>query len=331
MMSSTQRYRILVLMFSLFAFVQMSQAQRFALFAPEIKTDCPSVVYDFLERYLFEIDSLQRKGVNVDQRLRDDKVVFVTGSAASARKITADMAFAVNKTDSKYYEVSWTDSLGNIVLDLAFPMQYELLLGKPKVDIEKEFESALTDSCVYAPLMFNADSLTSVEDSCLSSIPAHHYYVESLNNATYYRMVQDSVGMRYVPVFCDSDKWHSAANLFQGYIDSIAGYTLYVEQNLYGFKKVQYSVTLQQWLAYCQSMKLNVYFAVEEERKDGLKALLVAQSQDLGFNHMMSLIIPDNFVTNRKSVFKATLNAYIPTQNVKDLYQKYVDKPKKRI
>ena len=78
-------------------------------------------------------------------------------------------------------------------------------------------------------------------------------------------------------------------------------------------------------------MKLDVYFAVEEEHEDGLRALLIAHSRDLGFNHMMSLLIPDNFVQKRNAILKATLNAYIPTQNVKDLYQQYVAKPKKKI
>ena len=78
-------------------------------------------------------------------------------------------------------------------------------------------------------------------------------------------------------------------------------------------------------------MKMNLYFAIEEEREDVLKALLIAQNPDLGFNHMLSFIIPNNFVNDKKTVFKVVLNAYIPTQNVKDLYQQYVDKPKKRI
>lgn len=76
---------------------------------------------------------------------------------------------------------------------------------------------------------------------------------------------------------------------------------------------------------------MTTYVAVEEERKDGLKLLLIAQCRDLGFNHMLSIIVPWNFVDNRKSVLKAQLNAYIPTNNVKDLYQQYKQKPKKKI
>ncbi|MBP5628529.1 MAG: hypothetical protein J6X27_01640 [Bacteroidaceae bacterium] len=310
--------------------VQICSAQKFVLFPPEMKTAYPSVVYDFLERYLFEIDSLQKKHIAVDQRLRDDKVLFVTGNASSATHITQEMTFTISKTEDKFYEVSWSDTLGNVVLDLAFPMQYELLLGQPKVDIEKTFNTTLAESSLYNCYLVDRQYLHEQPDSIYTNQNVQYLYVESFNDATYYRLSQtDSL----LPIFDDSDKWRSAANLFQSCLDStcIAGYTLYIEQNLYGLAKKQYSIPLWQWLAYCQAMKLKVYFAIEEEREDGLKALLIAQSKDLGFNHMLSIIIPDNFVSNPRSVFKATLNAYIPTHNVKDLYQQYIKKPKKKI
>ena len=319
--------RLLFMLLGLGLLTQITEAQRFDLFDPQLKTEYPSVVYDFLERYLYEIDSLQSRGIYVDQRLRDDKVLFVEGNASSARKITHDMIFSISKTDNKFYEVSWADTLGNVVLDLAFPMQYELLLGKPKVDIEKEFSIQMAEQKSFSPRQISTDSLLQT-DSTLMTHPVQHYYVESLNDAVYFRKgVADTLSL----IYDDADRWHSACNLFQGCIDKVDGYTLYVEQNLYGFNKKSFTLPLWQWLAYCQAMKLNIYFGIEEEREDGLKALLIAQSADLGFNHMMSVIIPDNFVSNPQSVIKATLNAYIPTQNVKDLYQQYVSKPKKRI
>ena len=39
----------------------------------------------------------------------------------------------------------------------------------------------------------------------------------------------------------------------------------------------------------------------------------------------------DDFITNKNCVIKATLNAYVPTQNVAELYKQYVEKPKKKI
>ena len=318
----------ITLLLGLFVSIQTSQAQRFTLFPMDLKTEHPSVVYDFLETYLYEIDSLQSKGVNIDQRLRDDKVVFIKGSASTARGVVPGMAFNINKNNEKFYEVFWTNTQGNVILDLAFPMHYELLLGKPKIELEKDLESSLTNVCQYKPYDTKIGRLILQKDGCLMTDPVSNYYVETLNTATYYSITESG---DTIPVFTDNDKWHSAANLFHGMITDITDYTLDIEQNLYGFKKKKYRVSLQQWLSYCQSMKMNIYFAIEEEREDALKALLIAQNLDLGFNHMLSFIIPNNFVNDKKTVFKVVLNAYIPTQNVKDLYQQYVDKPKKRI
>lgn len=327
-MCRLQVRQIIAISLCLFSMVKTSQAQRFVLFDTEVKTECPSAVYDFLERYLYEIDSLQRRGEPVNQRLRDDKVFFLTGSASSARKVSKEMPFSVRKTEDMYYETVWTDTLGNVVLDLAFPMQYELLLGKPKAEIELDFKTLLAEDFHYEVQHLSGEEIKLQNDSVLMSNPVSNYYVESLNTATYYSM--SSAGDT-IPIFSDSDKWHSAANLFQGFIDNVSDYCLYIEQNTYGFNKLRYRIPLQNWLGYCQSMQLKTYFAVEEEREDGLKGLLIAQSQDLGFNHMMSVIIPDDFVTNKKATIKVILNAYIPTQNVKNLYQQYVDKPKKKI
>lgn len=302
--------------------------QSYSLFADEYKQKYPSVVYDFLERYLYEIDSLVKKGEPVSQRLKDDKVIFFEGVPSMASSLSPLTAFSIKATDDKYYQVVWTDSSGSVILNIAFPIQYELLLGKPKVQIEKEMKEYLRNFRDYVPVSVDAEELKMSADSIWVTMPTNHYYIESLNTSRYYKRV-DTAG--YVPIFDSSDRWHSAANLFHGVIDSVDEYRLYVEQNLYGYQKTHYMLPLSQWLAYCQAMKFDVYFAVEEEREDGLKALLIAHSRDLNFNHVLSIIIPEDFVCKSNTVFKVVMNAYIPTHNVKDLYQQYVTKPKKKI
>ena len=42
-------------------------------------------------------------------------------------------------------------------------------------------------------------------------------------------------------------------------------------------------------------------------------------------------MIPFDFITNKNCVIKASLNAYVPTQNVAELYKQYVEKPKKKL
>ena len=76
---------------------------------------------------------------------------------------------------------------------------------------------------------------------------------------------------------------------------------------------------------------MNIFFAVEEEREDGILAIVVAQCKELGFNHLLSVVIPDKFVNDQNAVLKVRLTPYIPTHNVKTLYQQETENHKKVI
>ena len=309
--------------------LQVVDAQSFSLFASELKQEYPSVVYDFLERYLYELDSLQRKGIDTRQRIADDKVFFFEGSPNSVNEISADMVFSVKTLEGKSYEVAWTDSIGNIILGLYFPMQYELILGKSKNVIETELKSEIIQSAnIVRRDNYTDEDFERLPNGYYVSKYNTYYYLKDLNTATYY--TKDSLGI-YSPLFNDSEKLYSAANLFQGSINEVTEYKLFIKQNLYGFKYDYFTIPLEKWLCYCNEMKLKIFFAVEEECEDGIKALVIAQSLDMGFNHVLSLIIPFDFIINKNSVIKASLNAYVPTQNVAELYKQYVEKPKIQI
>ena len=96
---------------------------------------------------------------------------------------------------------------------------------------------------------------------------------------------------------------------------------MYVEQSVYGLKTISYTISLKQWLSYCAEWGLKVFFAVEEQREDGLLTLIIAQSKELGFNHMLSVVIPDKFITDTKAVMKVRMTPYIPIHNIKNLFQ----------
>lgn len=296
----------------------------YKLFDTNFKRDYPSAVYDFAERYLLELECIPSELLR-RERLQEDKVSILNGSLANVKKITPRTMFNINHTNDFFFEISWTED-SRTLLSMQFPTDYELILGMPKVEIEKKFKSIVlgTKQKERHPAEYEYELL---QDSIYQSAPTENYYIKNLNTATYY-IRQDSTS--YMPIYSNEYKCYSAANLFQDLIAD-KDYRLHLEQNVYGFNTVTFSIPLEQWLNYCRANSMTIYFAIEEEREDGLKALLIAQSHDLGFNHMMSIIIPDNFVDKPNATLKATLNAFIPTQNVKELYQKITKKPKKKI
>ena len=91
-MHKTRLFSLLVI--SLFIHCR-AWTQTFALFDNGLKEEYPSVVYDFLERYLYEIDSLSKAGEPVVQRMLDDKVSIVEGNLAAVYSITPHTAFRI--------------------------------------------------------------------------------------------------------------------------------------------------------------------------------------------------------------------------------------------
>lgn len=295
------------------------------LFDDVVKKESPAYVCDFLEHYLYKVSKSQR-GYDFYQRLADDKVVIRDGSLDNIQKLSPGTPFSLTRYEDKGYNVCWKDTLGRVLLDMQFPLQFELILRKTKAEIEPDIKVDLESSPSVFLTVMPDSVLKEADNDMLVPVNITHYYLEDLNTASYYWRKNDEV----IPVFTSDYKVESAANLFLGYVDGIEDYRLHIEQTLYGFKKTSYNIKLGQWLNYCLANHLTVYFGIEEERKDGLKALLIAQNKDLGYNHVLSIIMPDNFVKKKSSVFKVTLNAYIPTNNVKDLYKQDVLKGEKK-
>ena len=299
-----------------------SPAQQLKLFGDGIRSisSRPQIMMmDFMERYF---PSVMAKGQAAMQtRMADDKVFFRKGRPQDLYQVADTMPVTFSLMD-KYYEVSWAKDEKPFIT-VVFPAQYDLIMGMQQEEAQHRLKEAICASEVRTQPPFIPKNMQEAGDGIYVS-ERGHFELESLKDATYYRRKGDI----YVALFENTHKDCSAFNLFHGLVND-AGYRLYVEQSVYGMKTISYSIMLSQWLDYCSSMKLKVFFAIEEEREDGLLAIVLAHSKELGFNHMLSVVIPDNFVDNPNAVLKARLTSYIPTHNLKNLYQQETQNKKR--
>ena len=292
-----------------------ASSQGLKMFNPEMKASVPktqAVVMDFLERYFEELPNT--KNTSKETKMADDKVYFRKGKLSDLSQICDTIPFSISLLD-RYYEVNWMKADEPFVT-IVFPAQYDLLLGVQKDEALKQFK----DAVIAAPQRTGSIVVPSVLE-CLSDslfqTKGDTLELASLSDALYYNKVREE----YHPVFNNEYLAYSAANLFHGLIPD-ANYRMYVEQSVYGMTTINYTISLSQWLNYCAEWGLKVYFAVEEEREDGILALVIAQSKELGYHHLLSVVIPDKFVTDQNAVLKVRMTPYIPVHNVKDLYQK---------
>lgn len=290
-------------------------AQRLKLFTPEQRNlvgKTHGIVMDFLERYFYELP--QQSHTTVSRKMADDKVYFRNGSLSDLKQIADTMPLSIKYT-YRYYEVEWK-SQDKPFVTIVFPAQYDLLLGMQQEEAQRKFKETITAAPRRVISPFAPHGGQVIADSIYFQ-KTSYLELESCNDAIYYNKVKTGCQ----PYFNAAHLDYSVANLFHGLIDK-ADYRMYVEQSVYGLKTINYTISLRQWLDYCAEWGMNIYFGVEEQREDSLLALVIAENNELGFNHMLSVVVPDKLVTDKNAVLKVRLTPYIPTHNVKNLFQK---------
>jgi len=297
----------------LMAYATSFSAQNVKFFSSEQRQAAgklQTIVMDFLERYAAQHQGLD--AITLKTRLADDKVFFRRGSIADLSQVNDTMPFSINLND-RYYEVGWMKDQRPFVT-IAFPAQYDLLLGMKQDEAQQRFREFLTDSLQRKGKPELPHSYALTKDSVLK-YQSERFELEDMTNAVYYHL-DDSL-----PVYDKAHLEYAAANLLLGHIAD-THHRLYIEQSVYGMKSINYFITLEEWLNYCAAWNLKLFFGIEEHRQDGIIAIVIAQSRELGFNHLMSVVIPDKFTADRNCILKARLTPYIPIHNVKELFSK---------
>ena len=271
---------------------------------------------EFVDRYF--VDLLLQKDVTIERKMMDDKVYFRQGALHDLRQITDTVPFTLDLHD-RYYEVKWLRQ-GQPFVCLVFPAEYSLLLGMN----QEQAQQSLRDYILAAKATQATPSPSGpwrLLQGNIFRLQTDTLLLASLTNATYYYNKKR-------PVFDADHPALSAANLFAGLLPE-HDFTLQVEQSVYGLRTMQYELSLSQWLSYCREWGLKLFFAVERQDAEGILALIVAHSRELGFNHLLSVSIPTDFTTSSHTVLKTRLTPYIPMHNVKDLFKQESSKRKR--
>lgn len=294
-----------------------------AIDLPCDNTDHPQICA-FLNRYISELEQWNEPNISLLQKMRDDKFILLEGALENLSQVNDSTSFSLVRYDNKAYEASWTNG-NNLLLRVAFPIQYELILGMPQIEIEQHLQEYMMSAPQRNVPKDGDIQLDSIAPNVYRSVPKQHYHIQSLNNSQYFQRTEDGK----LELIRDSAKIeYTIANLFQNGLEK--NYLLQVSQSVYGFKHLDYTISLQQWLNYCIAEHLTCYVAIEGTSDEAIQVLIVAENIDLAYNHLLSVLIPRKALGDVSGTLLVKLNAFIPTHNITDLYEQYTTKPKNK-
>lgn len=300
----------------------------FSSFARAIDLPCDNTghpqICAFLNRYITELEQWNEPNISLPQKMRDDKFILLEGALENLNQVNDSTSFSLVRYDNKAYEASWANGL-DLLLRVAFPIQYELILGMPQIEIEQHLQKYIMSAPQRYEQKIENISLDSIAPNVYRTAPKQHYQIQSLNNCQYfYKNTKDELQL----IGDAAQTEFMIANLFQDGLNK--NYLLQVSQNIYVFKHLDYTISLQQWLNYCASEHLTCYVAIEGTSDEAIQVLIVAENIDLAYNHLLSVLIPRKALGEVSGTLLVKLNAFIPTHNITDLYEQYTTKPKKQ-
>lgn len=268
-----------------------------------------SLVLAFLDRYLSTLNAWDNQEISLSQKIQDDGFTVIEGDLKNISKFDTTSTITINRHNNETYEVVLSSN--EILLHVIFPMKYELILGLS----QNEIETTLSDRILSAKSMsdYILPELNDTADPDGIYYSEYHNYSElsALTDCSYFIKKDDIM----LPVMDSLHAFYSLTNMFKFPIEGF-DFPIMIQQNIYGFKHLEYSIMLSQWINYCYAEHLNSYVAIEEEMMTAWKILIVAENKELSYNHLVSLIVPKSIFTNQDVTVQAKVNAFIPTDNV---------------
>ena len=302
------------------------------LFSDSLKRDFDRRVYDFAERYLLEL-LLCPSREEVLTRLKEDKVELTFNCisyTAGGWELRDGVAFLGDSlmlnvsTGSGCYVVDWRDDSRSF--NMIFPMQYELIHGADKAEMEEGFMEELARAKVpdHARDTLPLVELQETKRKGYYARKGGVYLTNALHSATYYKAIDDQ---RATLFFDKALPGESLANLFLRGFCGERKLTLKITHHRYGNQKTLFEVDVTRFVAHCREQGCEIYFATEEMDGKGVKGTVLVQHRDLGYNHLLYFDCPMEAFDRLRPMVNVALYTYIPTHNVKNLFN---DEPKKQ-
>lgn len=198
---------------------------------------------------------------------------------------------------------------------ISFPLDYSLISGKSKIELEKELPAALLSFSGYdIPL----DSEKYIKEfRNVYKCGGNKYYSEEVLNVSYAVRTENQL----TPLIDIRYPRESVMTLLTE-PEAGKGFDLEIMFVRYGYKNEVINLPLNSFLSYMITSGCIPYVGIEKIGPTEISASLFLVNERLGYNHVLKVTIFSESLKNKNGIVKSRMNAFIPTWNLSDLYSK---------
>lgn len=217
------------------------------------------------------------------------------------------------QADGQRISIAWSHC------KVSFPQEFNLIYGLNKKESDDYFRESLL-KFKKSSMIRNSDNqnripiVTPYDSTAYYVKEGVNYIIHEVNtNKFYVKSTDDTLR----PLYTEKYAAESVVNIMQQIVSSDK-FILNVCQNLYGYKKTNFSIPLKTFSDYCSMLGCTPYVGIEEETEDYVKAVVVYRNEFFGYNHLLNVEVPRIVLKEQKGTIKAFLYCYIPTHNLKE-------------
>ena len=275
------------------------------LFNSSVKDGKPLSVYDFIERYLLELDL--NKGTEQAIRLGFNQISFLVGDSNTVFDFDGTEEFDCSFEMFRTCHAEWKRK-GQTVLSMSFDLDYQMLSGCDIVELEQNYLNKL---------------------KYYEALPSNDFHEFNFPHKETYYIVQGTTFMldaiRNDLYFKKGETWSLLSDTLKP-VQSISNtmisrnvvgdYNLTIDFDLYGYKVVQTTVRLDDWLGLCEEEGCVAYFGLKEKLIDGYTGTVFMVNENCGYIHMLSVEFSMDTLRKKKGDIEGRMFVYIPLHNV---------------
>ena len=293
------------------------------IFTPAMREAFDSRSLDYIEcAYLHECFGISTPEAG--------KIEFVRGSWADFDKAPgSNPALRIDHADSRVCTLAWKPDETSAGVELTFPISYTGFINRSRGEIELQFIDGLKAFEVAGPRPVPAldfERLEMLSDSLLV-LRGKEYHIPEVSSDVYLSVASDGTAGPVTDF--DSLAPLAFADLFM--ISAPTGADsptlhLRVISHTYGHVE-ECTVGLEQFMQYCLSRGCTAFWGKLGENKGGdLAGCLFLQNSAEAYNHVIRLYADSKEMPS--GTISATASLFIPTNNVKTLYDDKSPAPK---